>query len=68
MYQVDISAEEGSISILKKVNGNWEEVVYWECTEWEDDPEVVFNIVEAIRTALTDPVKMNKILKKMGRM
>lgn len=30
------------------------EIVYWDCQEWYDDPDIIVPITEAIRLALTE--------------
>ena len=54
------------ISIIK--NGDPElEVVGWNKSEWEEEPEVVFSIANAIKLSYTNPKELLKIVGKDGK-
>jgi hypothetical protein len=64
MFHVEINKEEqGFIRIARHSR----EIMYWELSEWEADPELVFKIAEYIKLALTDPVYFNTMLIQMGK-
>lgn len=45
-------------------NGNVE-LVYWDIEEWKEDPEVVFSIVNAVKTLYEEgPLKVIEIVDK----
>lgn len=62
-YHVEVNREEGFIRIARHSR----EMLYWEITEWEEDPDVAFVIAEAISTALTNPEEMDTKLAAMGK-
>jgi hypothetical protein len=49
------------------INRNGKEVLYWDRREWQEDPEVVFAIVKAVNLSLTNPARMDAVLKEMKR-
>lgn len=57
-YHIEINKDKGYVRIARHSR----EVLYWEHTEWEENPELVFTITNAINLALTDPNKMDKVL------
>lgn len=58
---VDIG--EDYISILDE---NHEEIVYWNICEWEENPNVVISIANAIRIYYQNGVKRLKEVLKTG--
>jgi hypothetical protein len=63
MFHVEVNEEEGFIRIARHSR----EVLYWEMTEWEEDPEVIFKITEYITLALTQPNYFNTLLISLGK-
>jgi hypothetical protein len=69
-YTVAMSPEAGFISIYRHesvtaVQRHGKEVLYWDHTEWEEDPDLIFTIVEAVRIALKQPDEMDAKLREM---
>jgi hypothetical protein len=54
---------DGHIRILR----NGVEVLYWDQLEWEEDPDVCHQIVEAV-LALHNPELMDQKLREMGKL
>ncbi len=48
---INIIIKEDHISIVH----NGDELMYWHCTDWRGDPDLVCTIAQAITTALEDP-------------
>lgn len=63
-YHVEVNRDHGFIRIARHSR----EMLYWQDTEWLDDPDLIFTIVEAINLALTDPTKMDTCLRAMGKL
>lgn len=60
-YSVDVREE--SVVIYH----DHKEVLYWDIQEFIEDPYLVFNVVEAVKTAYEKPAEMDDIIKEMRR-
>ena len=48
------------------IDYNGTEVLYWDCAEWEEDPEVTLVIANACRQAYEEPAKMLAFVQSKG--
>lgn len=63
-YKVEINPDEGFI----KISRNSREMLYWQDTEWQESPDLIYTITEAIHLALTNPKQMDLTLSQMGKL
>lgn len=58
MRPLHVEFFEDAIGIYKDAFGG--ELLYWTQQEWEEDPTVVFSIVNAVVMALNDPDELRR--------
>lgn len=68
-YQVEVNKEAGYIRILRRA---WpttpaKEMLYWDHGEWEEDPEGVYAIANAIALSAL-PDAMDAKMREMGKL
>ena len=68
-YWVDSNQEQGYIRIFRgERRSHVEEMLYWEHTEWEEDTELLFVIMEVVGLALTNTAEMDMRMVEMGKL
>jgi hypothetical protein len=62
-YHVEVNEEDGFVRIA------WHsrEMLYWDASEWQEDPDVVFAVARAITLALSAPEAMDRMLQRLGK-
>lgn len=63
-YTVITDTENGYVAIYR----NGQEILYWDRLEWEEDPDLLFAIVNAVVMATTDQECMDAKLRNMKKL
>lgn len=57
--KLKVKFEQDSIGIFE----GKKQIVYWYYTEWQEDPNIVYSIANAVLLSQTNPKKLKKLLQ-----